>query len=532
MIIDARRDAPRQPLDCDVCIIGAGAAGIALAMQLDSRERSICVLEGGGFGFHRASQALLEGERIANYPPLHAARVAALGGSTHVWGGWCRPLDALDFERRVEIPHSGWPISRADLQPFYTQAHELLQLGPYDYDPAGWERLSSTTQLALADEQITTVLFRQSPVKFGSSYRPMLAKSISVRIYLHANVMRLQFSAAAQSMTAVEVATLNGHKFDVRPRLTILAAGGIENARLLLLSAKGSRRGPANANGQVGRYFTEHGYVDSAIYVPAAAAGSMRFYLQNPVRDGGSLRVARGALSVAAARQLRDGLLNCAMHFRPAYETHPAFDSPRVQAMLQAWDMLKGRAVPDRMVSKIAYATGAPGALVSAVWSKLRSEPNASAQWRMRALFECAADPDNRIELSDARDAIGRPTARLYWRMRETDLRSVARSHLILDDALRAARLGHLRLRSEQPDKWLAAAEPGMHHMGTTRMHDDPLQGVVDRNCRVHGIDNLFITGSSVFPTAGCANPTLTVVALSLRLAAYLRERRALGFDS
>ncbi len=524
MITDARRNAPRQPVDCDVCIIGAGAAGITLAMKLDSPHRSICMLEGGGLSLRRASQALLEGESDPSYPPLRTTRVAALGGSTHVWSGWCRPLDAIDFERRPEMPHSGWPLSLADLQPFYAQAHEVLQLGPYDYDPTAWEQSSGTARLPLTDERITTLLFRQSPVRFGSSYAAALAKSPDVHVYLHASAARLRFSVAARSITSVEVATPNGHRFEIRPRLAILAAGGIENARLLLLSAPGSPRGPANAHGQVGRCFTEHGYVDSAIYVPAVYSTSLRFYLQNPVRIDGRIRVARGVLAVPGSRQLRDGLLNCAMYFRPAYETHPAFDNPRVQALLQVWDMLKGRAVPDRIWTRLSYAARSPYALARAAWSKLRDGPDGAPQWRMRALFECAADPDNRVELSSARDAMGRPMARLCWRMRASDLQSVVRSHMILDEALRAARAGHLRLRSERWDEWLAAAQPGMHHAGTTRMHDDPSQGVVDRNCRVHGVDNLFISGSSVFPTAGFANPTLTVIALSLRLAAHLRQ--------
>jgi choline dehydrogenase-like flavoprotein len=525
MIIDARRDAPLRPVDCDVCIIGAGAAGITLALQLGSPQRSVCVLEGGGLNFQPASQSLLEGEASPGYPPLHTTRLAALGGSTQVWSGWCRPLDAIDFVGRADFPHSGWPLSRDDLQPFYVQAHDVLQLGPDDYDAARWEQISGTRCLPLPVEQIATTLFRQSPIKFGSFYRPLLAKSPGVHVYLHANVMRLKFSGDARSVTSVEVATLGGHRFEVHARLTILAAGGIENARLLLLSATNNSCGPANTHGQVGRYFTDHGYVDSAVYVPAAPGASLRLYSQNSVQTTGAIRTARAALSVAARRQLRDSLLNCAMFFRPAYESHPAYEDPHVRALLQVWDMWQGRAVPDKMLSRIALATGAPYSVACAAWSRLRSAADTAAQWRMRTLFECAADPDNRVELSDSRDALGRPQVRLYWRMREGDLRSVARSHVILDEALHAAGLGRLRLRAEDPQEWLAAAEPGMHHTGTTRMHDDPSQGVVDRNCRVHGVDNLFISGSSVFPTAGFANPTLTVVALSLRLIAHLRQQ-------
>jgi choline dehydrogenase-like flavoprotein len=523
MIIDARRDAPRAPLECDVCIVGAGAAGITLARSLDRPSRSICVLEGGGLAVRRSTQSLLSGECAMGYPPLEGTRAAALGGSTSVWSGWCRPLDGIDFERRAELPHSGWPIALEELQPFYARAHEVLQLGRYSYACEDWERASDATRLPLSDRDITSILFRQSTVKFGVTYRSELATTRGIRIYTHANVLALKFSPDAHCVSTIEVATAPGATFEVRPRVAVLACGGIENARLLLLSSLGGERGPGNPRGVVGRYFTEHGYVDSASYVPAHPEGSLKFYTEQAVGPEGHVRTGRGALSVPHSRQRRDGLLNCAMFFRPAYESHPAFTDPRVQSALLAWDTLKGYALADRPWARLVCGATAPLALSQALWSKLRRGGQTCArEWRVRTLFECAADPDNRIELSGTRDALGRPVARVHWRMRESDVRSVARSHRILDAALRSAGLGHLQLRGEEPGEWLAAAEPGRHHMGATRMHDDPAQGVVDRNCRVHGIDNLFIAGSSVFPSGGFANPTLTVVALTLRLASAL----------
>jgi choline dehydrogenase-like flavoprotein len=524
MIIDARREAPRAPVECDVCIVGAGAAGITLARSLDRPSRSICVLEGGGLAVKRSTQSLLAGECALDYPPLEGTRAAALGGSTSVWSGWCRPLDGIDFERRAELPHSGWPIALEELQPFYAQAHEVLQLGRYSYGCEEWERASGATRLPLSDHEISSILFRQSAVKFGATYRSELATTRSVCIYTHANVMALKFSPEARCVSAIEVATTApGSTFEVRPRIAVLAGGGIENARLLLLSSRGGERGPGNPRGVVGRYFTEHGYVDSASYVPARPEDSLKFYTEQAAGQEGHIRTGRGALSVPHSRQRREGLLNCAMFFRPAYESHPAFKDPRVQSVLSAWDMLKGCALADRPWTRLACGAAAPLALSQALWSKLRRGGQTRArEWRMRTLFECAPDPNNRIELSGTCDALGRPVARVHWRMREADVRSVVRSHRILDAALRSAGLGHLQLRGEEPAEWLAAAEPGRHHMGATRMHADPAQGVVDRNCRVHGIDNLFVAGSSVFPSGGFANPTLTVVALTLRLASAL----------
>lgn len=520
MIIDARRAVPRE-LECDVCIVGAGAAGLALALQLQSLHRSVCILESGAHKIREASQALLAGESDDDYPALRAARAAGLGGSTQVWAGWCRPLDPIDFERREEIPHSGWPITLVDLQPYYAQAHELLQLGPYDYDPLGWERPSGLRRWELPQDVIETILFRQSGVRFADLSSSAGMRSPSVQLYLNASVIRLHCSASQDHVSSLEVATLNGRRFEVRPRITVLAAGGIENARLLLLSAPVGGSAPGNGRSLVGRYFTEHMFVDAGLYLPDAAV-TPQFYLPRRLLRDATSQTARGALRVASARRRRERLLNGAMYFRPAYEAGAAFEQPQVRTALKVWEMLKRRAVPHRVMGSIAYAASAPRALARAAWSRARAAQAGTTRWRIRSLFECAPDPDNRVELGDARDALGRRVARLRWRPRDLDLASAARSHLILGEALEAAGLGQLRLVSDHPEGWRPYVEPALHHLGTTRMHDDPSQGVVDRNCRVHGIDNLFVAGGSVFPTAGFANPTLTIVALALRLGAFL----------
>src|SRR5262249_19741155 len=156
---------------------GAGAAGLALALQLQSPHRSVCVLESGDRNIRAASQSLLAGECDDHYPALRAARAAGLGGSTQVWAGWCRPLDPVDFERREEIPHSGWPLTLIDLQPYYARAHELLQLGPYDYDPVNWERESGLKSWGTPQNVIETILFRQSAVRFADLYRSSAMQS-------------------------------------------------------------------------------------------------------------------------------------------------------------------------------------------------------------------------------------------------------------------------------------------------------------------------------------------------------------------
>jgi choline dehydrogenase-like flavoprotein len=520
MISDARREAPRDSLDCDLCIVGAGAAGITLALELAGSNLSICVLEAGGLDYDATLQPMLAGETgDSGYPSLHTARVAGLGGSMRIWAGWCRPLDGIDFEQREAIPHSGWPFGLDELRPYYVLAHEKLQLGPFDYDPAAWEQQSGSQRLPLPENDARSILFRRSPLNFGVSQRAALRASENVRLLTHANVLGLTFSPNGKAVHAVEAATLNDKRFEVRARAVVVAAGGIESARLLLLSAERAG-GCGNERDLVGRYFTEHGYEDLAIYVPADAR-SLRFYFPETVAGKDRSQTVRGGFAPSAARMRRDGLLNCGMFFRPAHEAHAVFENPRVQAALELWDMLRSRAVPDRRFAKALYAAGAPHALLLALWRRLGAHGAPFAKLRLRSLFECAPDPSNRVILGDARDSLGRRVAKVQWRMRELDLRSVARTQGVLDASLRSAGLGQLQVR-RLGDDGERGVTPGKHHLCTTRMHRDPTQGVADASSKVHGIDNLFVTGGSAFTTGGFANPTLTVVALALRLAAHL----------
>ena len=524
MLIDARRNLPRTALDCDICIVGGGPAGLTLARELDDGRRSICLVEGGGLAFDQRSQALFAGQSDGDgYPSLQATRIAALGGSTHFWAGWCRPLDPIDFERREEFPSSGWPLSRSILDPFYRQANEILELGPFDYDPMHWERAASAHRLPIPAEDIEAILFRRSSIHFGARRVAELRRSQQVRAYLHASVQRLRFSTDGRRVTSMDLAVHGARTdFEIKARTVVLAAGGIENARLLLLSGAGLERGPANEHGIVGRYFTEHIYVDGGVYMPAARR-SFAFHFPRSVSDNGMPRTARGAYAPSPAAMRRERLLNAALYFRPAYEADPVFADSRVQALLACWDMVRGRAVPHEFPKNALHAAGSPLMALRALYLRCRNRDDADTQWRLRALVECTADPDNCVELSHERDAFGRPTARVRWQARDVDLRSCFRAHALFDGALRRAGLGSLKLLPDEPERWRAAMQPALHHLGTTRMHDNPALGVVDRNSRVHGVDNLYIAGGSVFTTGGFANPTLTILALALRLAKHLK---------
>ena len=519
MLADAARDPPRTTIRCDVCIVGAGPAGITLARELDDGQREICLLECGGDSLEAATQALLTAAQGSNdYPPLQATRVGALGGSTHVWAGWCRPLDAIDFERRPGMPSSGWPVSRVELDPFYVQAHAALRLGPFEYDPNAWERSSGRRALPLANNDMRPILFRKSDVNFGREHVAALRRSQRITAWLHSTALRVRYSPDGQRVQSIEVGVTGRRStFEVAPRIAVLASGGIENARLLLLSDTADQRGPVNAHGVVGRYFTEHCYVEGGSFEPREGS-SPAFCFPHTAPDG--VHVARGAYAPTPEAMHRHALLNSGMSFRPAYESDPAFGHSSVRSLLKVWDMCRRRAVPYRIAHELAHAAGAPHMAFRALWSRLRGRYGGHNEWRLRSLVECSADPENRVELGDDKDAFGRPLARIRWRLRDLELRSTREAHALFAAAAQRAGLGRVTVAD---DDWGARMEPALHHLGTTRMHDDPARGVVDRDARVHGIDNLYVAGGSVFTTGGFANPTLTILALAFRLARHLK---------
>lgn len=523
MLLDARSfDAP-GPVRCDVCIVGAGPAGITLALELAGRGRSVCLLESGGLGHERSSQALLDGEVAgAGYPKLIETRSAMLGGATGVWAGWCRPLDAIDFEPRDWIAGSGWPFAREELLQFVPRAHELCGLGAPDYDVAGWEARSHCSRLPFVDAEFEPAVFHTRVFRFGTEHRSALERSAGIRVLLHATALGLERGEGGDRIARVRAGTLSGQRFDVVGREVVLAAGGIENARILLLSAESPGRAIGNERGLVGRHFMEHGFINAGAFVPRDPTLPLDFHFPFAAHPGSAVRAV---LALRAAVQRERRLLNGAIFFHPAYEAHAVFDSPEVQAMLEIGNALRGRAVPGGIGRRAATALRAPGKLLTAIARKLTAHGGPQPVWRTRAIFECSPHPENRVTLARDRDAFGRPLARLEWRAADADIESCRRMHVLFDASLRRAGLGRFEPRfPDDAAAWRPGVECGKHHMGTTRMHPDPRHGVVNADARVHGFRNLHVAGSSVFATGGYANPTLTLVALAVRLARRLDQ--------
>ena len=514
MFIDARKLDDGTHLQADLAIIGGGPAGITLARELGSSGLDICLVESGGLEADADVQALYDGESVGIPYSLTFNRLRYFGGSSNHWGGFCRPLDDIDFEARDWVPYSGWPFTRSELDSYYTLAAERVEIAPDRFeDESYWQEKTAEPALPLVTGRLAIQFVHYSPpTHFGQRYRSDLEQAGRVTVLLNASVSNIPAHRNGQAVRHLDVATLTGLRHRVTARHYVLATGALENARLLLLSRDNSPAGLGNEHDLVGRFFMEHPHISGyGEVVMADRARLPRIYREKMYVDG---RAAQAAFKPSAAFMRREKLLNAVFQVAVSGsygtpDSNPHGDPQRAAAHV---DMLRASR---RFLSGGPTVPG-PG------------DPGYQGVWlSMGSACEQVPNPDSRVTLSEQTDALGQQRIRLDWRLTEQDRRSYVAHVRALAEEFGARGLGRMILNIEDDGQWPAQVNGGSHHMGTTRMSDDPHAGVVDRNCRVHGIDNLYVAGSSVFPTSGSANPTLTIVALALRLAQHLKEKMA-----
>jgi len=501
-------------LRCDICIAGAGAAGVTLALNLADRGHRVLLLEAGGFDYDDADQDPYVGTNIGYpYHEITTTRLRFLGGSTNHWGGMCSILEPIDFEKRDWVPHSGWPIRFNDLKPWYAEAHPWVELGAFDYDR---DRISpeGTRYLPFDDRQLRHKMWHYSrpPTHFGIEHRTALEKTASLDLLLHANLVDIEMDPSGQAVTGYRITTLEGKTAIVRARNFVLALGGLENPRLLLNADAIQTNGVGNDRDLVGRFFMEHLNMDAGEVISDHDDWSKSY--DSLFRDE---RQCRAFLMTSPTFQASRKILGSAIGLGPLFQARErsiAYDS--LHRIKMAW--LRGR-FPDDLGTHIANLINDAGGLKDAL--EERFDPTVY----LYTEGEQAPNPLSRVLLGKERDALGLRRIQLDWRLSEIDKRSVRELASLIGQEFGRIQKGRVRLPIWLLDKEVSEDDPilgGYHHMGTTRMSDDPSTGVVDADCRVFSTRNLFVAGSSVFPTGGCANPTLTIVALALRLASHL----------
>ena len=468
MITDARKNLP-SVLEADVAIAGGGPAGIVLALELAEKGRKVLLIEGGGLRSPGDGASLYDNTTSGRAYPLTGSRLRWLGGTTNHWGGWVRPFDERDFSDQPAGELPGWPITAATLSDWYGKAAVWCEVGSDEYEPENIGLEDRARLLALEGTGFRHRIFRFSPpTRFGTRYEQALSDADSVDCWVNLNLVALEQSdSAVRSARAV---TLDGGACTVRADQFVIAMGGLENARFLL----DQDAVPGNQSDLVGRCFMDHfGFTPGTML---AAEGLQYERGQYPDED---------LMTVMAPEPGTEGPNSCLL----------------------------------------VSATNPDDILPPAFWANPSVANRAGGQYKLSMINAPTPHPESRITLTEKRDALGMRRPNLHWHLPPEDFGRVIRLFERWMDSVSGknqARVKWERQEAPTADDFVGV---GYHHMGTTRMSASPDAGVVNPDGRVWDRDNLYIAGSSVYPAAGFANPTLTIVALAASMADHLHRR-------
>ena len=493
MILNLAASDPPERLNADIVIVGSGPAGITLALSLRKAARSILLIESGGLEPDKRVQDMNKGGSVGQkYYPLHRSRSRYFGGSSNCWAGWCAPLDKSDFKKHSWIPESGWPIEYSDLATHYSAAESLLELNEKPFTPEPWIRKRAPIW-SLGDEFETQVYKFSPPTRFGQVYREQLSDAPNIKCLLNATVTQINVTPNGEHVNNLTVVHSQGKRsVQVTGDTFVIAAGGIENARLLLASNQTLPQGVGNSNDVVGRYFMEHPHLHSeGRFYKTKEMPSIKLYTRHAYQG----QIIKAYLRIPERLRSERQLLNLALCLEPVHRTVVSKDHKTIIDSTCETDgsqLLIGKNKQPKLMS-----------------CDLRAEQ--------------VPHRESRVYLGDEKDALGMRRAVLDWQLTELDKTSMRRTQQYFAKHLMIKGWSRFLFRLDETPTFPKRLKGGCHHMGTTRMSHSPKTGVVDKHLKVHGVDNLYVAGSSTFPTGGAANPTLSIVALSLRLAEHLK---------
>ena len=514
MIRDLLEDSPDPELIADVCIVGAGAAGIVLAVELARQGKTVTLLEGGGRLVEEESQSPYLGRTdVLNHRGLHEGRVRALGGTTHLWGGQILELDELDFVIRPWVSESGWPFAKAELLPFYRRALALEGLArAVQQDDQVWAKVGEKRPTFI---DVEAYVSRWCPEpNFARLHGKLLTQETRVNIWLHANAVALEMEGHAVSH--VKCTTLRGNAATFKAREYCFCLGAIESSRFFLQPRAGEL--PWNESGLLGKHFQDHIDCDAAVIHPRSAA---RFHEAFDAVFVGGYKY-NPKLKLTAAAQEGHGILNAGATFYSA-----GADGALTSTLKQtAKHMLRGQfseiTVEDTW--RLVRHSGIMARQAFRMGVQHRGYHATDAVLKMRVHCEQKPDSASAILLADERDELGMLRTKLSWCIAEQELATI-RSFV----AVAQSALDPLATLTPHPDladnSFIACCQDSFHHMGGMRMHPSPRCGIVDPSLRLHHVHNAYVCSSAVFPTSGFSNPTHTLLALAIRLADHLARR-------
>ena len=496
---------PFKDKQFDVCIIGAGIAGITLAMYL-KKSINILLIEGGGIDYSQESQDIYKGKNIGHeYFNLDEPRARWLGGSSNVWGGWSASLGTSDFEKRDFIKYSGWPINKTDLDPYEKEARSIVDLPDkrqlINYQ--GW-----TDILENSDKNLNGFEFKWSfpPTNFRDKYKSQLENQSNITCLVNANLTDMTLTDNLSSIKSIEVKNYKNNVFNTKSKIYILATGGIENPRLLLNFNKQCKDGIGNDYGLVGRFFSEHPHFVIGDFIMDDHI--VKIFSSNEEEKNHEFRM--NFLVPSEKFQKHDHVLNFGL--RVETNLYP------YKSKIRPFKEKLKRAICSTDLSESVYD------------ALLGKQINCKSDGIIRIAAEQAPNPDSTVTLGPEFDKLGLKRTVLNWQLLPIDKHTFTKASISFAKMFAEQNLGRVKI-----DDWIRTENTGFpgfpqelggaHHMGTTRMGSSSSEGVVDKNQKVFGIDNLYIAGSSVFTTTGHVNPTFPIIQMTLRLAEHINSK-------
>jgi choline dehydrogenase-like flavoprotein len=517
---------PLSRLSCDVCIVGSGPAGATIARELSNGGLAVVLLESGGMARDPRADALNDIENVGRPRATDqwSVRNRIAGGSSHTWGGRCAGFDEIDFHRRDWVQNSGWPLTASDMEPFLQRSapHLGLAMGAGFSDERFWDLAGQKLPKREVDQSLLLPFFWQFSRDSKESYpfeymrfgRHLSELGDNVTILTGATVTRVLCTVDQSCAQGVEFATFEGGRYRVKAKSIVLCAGGIENARVLLNSGEAGRNGLGNDKDQVGRYLMDHLRGPIAHFdIDGTSHLQKRFGRYN--LEG---RFFRAGLRLSPEVQKREKLLNSAIWLGEVLSPQDPWDALRRLAARQPRfredAMLLARNSAFMLRAAMGYFASGHGL------------PRKLHKLTLECMCEQVPDANSRITLSDKTDSLGMRLPKIDWRSHPDETRTMHRTAEL--SVSEFARVGFpvplledwVKEGASIPASFVDVAHP----TGTTRMAASSAEGVVDVNCKVFGVSGLFISGSSVFPTAGHCNPTQMIVAMAIRLADHLKK--------
>lgn len=556
MIEDARSIEPGTRIDADLCILGGGAAAISLCLEYMKSGHSVIVIPGGGPSQTASCIDLYRGSVNPNtsHEPIEENRIRMWGGTTTVWGGRCVPFDPIDFRKREWVPNSGWPIDLEELEPYIAMANDLSEAGAADFDARSvFPGTQSEILRGFDSDKITTwKLERWSiPTDYSKRYRREIEAAPNVRVLLHAHGIHLQLETDGKSISHVDAACSPGRIFKVHASNTVIACGALENARLLLAARDILPTGIGNHHDLVGRYYQSHrfGVCGHAILNDAfhdfiydfekddeGVYCRRRFWLTEEAQEQHQTGNVVGFFfrNVSGCSEHRNAMVSLIMIIKTLLggakkgpkRLMQIIKDQRRELASHAWIVIKDGPSIFGQVATVAYTRYFQKRRLPMVLP-----PKKTNRFPLFYQTEHAPLYDSRVTLDEtSKDDFGMPRLDVRIRFSEIDHRTVKTFVELFQKRIEESGIGTFHISDEEmdildnPEKH--PFNSNSHNIGTTRMALNEEHGVVDKDCRVFGVNNLYVAGSSVFPTSSHANPTLMIIALALRLSKHLSVKR------